>query len=175
MNRRFAFFLFLPAVVLLLGAAVAIRAQDMPKLETNAGFDELKSLAGEWQATNAAGKPVHITYVVVSNGSSLLERLHPTAEFEMVTMYSPDGNRVAATHYCNAGNQPQMRTEPLSGTPQKFSFQFVRSTNLASPGAGHMRKLVIRIQDRDHFTQEWTWVEGGKPPHAEVFHFTRQS
>lgn len=175
MNRRFAFLSIAATVVPLLGTATIISAQEMSKPKTNAGFDQLKSLAGEWEGTNGEGKPVHVVYEVASNGSALMERLHPTVEAEMVTMYSSDGDRLAMTHYCNSGNQPQMRTTPLSGASQKFTFDFVRATNLASPSAGHMGKLVVTIQDHNHFTQEWTWMEGGKPAHTEVFHFTRKS
>lgn len=174
MNRKPGLFSIATAAFLLLGSAVVISAQEVPKPKSNAGFDQLKSLSGEWEGVNADGKPVHAEYQVVSNGTALMERLHPMADMEMVTMYSPDGQRVAVTHYCEAGNQPQMQTESLSGPTQKFTFNFVRATNLDGPGSGHMGKLVVTVQDHDHFTQEWTWLEGGKPAHIEVFHFTRK-
>jgi hypothetical protein len=166
---------FVVAALSLLGPLLAV-PQHMPEhVKTNPGFDQLKTLAGEWEGTNAEGKTVRVTYEVASNGSALMERLHPTAESEMVTMYSSDGDHLAMTHYCNSGNQPQMRTEPVSGTSQKFTFEFVRATNLESPNAGHMGKLVLTLQDHDHFTEEWTWFDGGKPAHTEVFHFNRKS
>lgn len=175
MIRKFAVLSIATMAVSLLKMAPAISAQETMKPKTNTGFDQLKSLAGEWEGTNAEGKAVHVVYEVASNGSALMERLHPSAETEMVTMYSSDGDRLAMTHYCSSGNQPQMHTAAVSGTSQKFTFDFVRATNLASPGAGHMGKLVVTLQDHDHFTQEWTWMEGGKPAHTEVLHFTRKS
>ena len=161
--------------LILAGVSSRLSGQEMAKPKSNPGFEQLKSLSGEWTGTNADGKPVDVAYQVVSNGSALMERLHPAVEAEMITMYAPDGARVAATHYCNVGNQPEMQTEPLSGTPQKFDFHFVRVTNLASPGAGHMEKLVVTIQDHDHFLQEWSFVENGKVTHTQVLHFTRKS
>ena len=170
MNRKLAFYPAAAAAVVLLGSAAIISSQEMPKPKTNAGFEQLKSLAGGWEGVNSHGKPSRVEYQVVSNGSALMERLLPAAESEMMTRYSPDGQRVAVTHYCNVGNQPQMQTESLTGPTQKFTFNFVRATNLGSPGAGHMEKLVVTIQDREHLTQEWSFIENGKVAHTEVFH-----
>jgi hypothetical protein len=162
------------AVSTLLGFAANSPAQMNHPAHKSAALEPLKSLAGNWDGTTSGGNPVSVEYEVVSNGSSLLERLHPTGESEMVTLYSPDGARLAAIHYCDAGNQPQMQTAPITGTPQKFAFTFVRATNLASPAAGHMHQLIVTLQDHEHFTQEWTWIEKGKT-RTEFFHFTRKS
>jgi hypothetical protein len=175
MNRKLAVFSIAVLAVSLLGSAARQFAQDMPKPKTNAGFDQLKSLTGEWEGINPEGKPVRVEYQVVSNGSALMERLHPMGDMEMVTMYSSDGPRVTMTHYCDMGNQPQMRTEALPGPTQKFTFNFVRATNLDGPGAGHMGKLVLTLQDHDHFAQEWSFFENGKVTHTELFRFTRKS
>ena len=67
-----------------------------------------------------------------------------------------------------------MQTEPITGATRKFTFSFVRATNLASPSAGHMGKLVMTVQDQNHSTQEWTWIQNGKSK-TEVFRFTRKS
>jgi hypothetical protein len=166
----------LTGVALLVAWALAV-AQETPKqVKSNGSFDQLKLLAGEWEGTNGEGKRVHANYLLVSHGSVLMERLLDAGESsEMITMYSPDGSRLAMTHYCSAGNQPQMRTAPFSRSSRKFTFDFVRATNLESPNAGHMGKLVITIQDPDHFTQEWTWMEGGKPADTSILRFTRKS
>ena len=94
-------------------------------------------------------------------------------EGEMVTVYTPDGDRLAVTHYCSAGNQPQMRTALVTGELKQFSFAFVRATNLSSPATGHMHHLTVTLEDRDHFAQEWTWQEKGEA-HSQVFRFTRK-
>jgi len=41
----------------------------------------------------------------------------------MVTMFSVVGDHLVATHYCSAGNQPQMVTEPIAD-PQKNVLAF---------------------------------------------------
>jgi hypothetical protein len=156
------------AVVCTLVAGLA-RAQKKPAN----GFEQLKSLVGEWEGTMSEGGTAQVSYQLVSGGTALLERLRHGNEPEMVTMYTADGNRVAVTHYCNAGNQPQMSTAPIARESKVFSFSFVRATNLASPDAGHMDHLVVTLLDKDHFSQAWTWKEKGKT-RTVVFKFTRR-
>ncbi len=149
------------------------RERSVEGMKASPGFEQLKPLVGEWEAQKASGDSAHARYQLVSGGTALLERLKMGGEPEMVTVYTPDGDRLAVTHYCSSGNQPQMRTAPVAGEAKQFSFSFVRATNLASPNAGHMDHLTVTVQDRDHFTQEWTWKENGKT-HTEVLHFTRK-
>jgi hypothetical protein len=59
---------------------------------------------------------------------------------------------------------------PSGGT---LTFNFVDATGLASPQAEHMRKLVVKFQDADHFTQEWTHRMAGKEE-TGVFKYTRK-
>ncbi|MBZ5527026.1 MAG: hypothetical protein LAN71_03865 [Acidobacteriia bacterium] len=159
------------AVLPLLFAVSFLAAAPAP---APSAFDQLKSLIGTWEGVTPDGKSVRVTYEAASGGTALLERLKPADEPEMVTVYSPDGDRLAVTHYCSAGNQPHMRTEALAGNEKTFKFSFVSATNLASPDAGHMRGLVLTIVDHDHFTQEWTYLEKGKAA-TEVFRYTRKN
>jgi hypothetical protein len=160
-----------------LAAPAAAQAKPAPEhhmMAPSVGFDQLKPLVGEWDGQSAGAKAVHASYQLVSGGTALLERLSMGGEAEMVTLYSPDGDRLAVTHYCSAGNQPHMRTEPVSGGVKQFSFGFVSATNLATPTAGHMHHLTVNMQDPTHFAEEWTWMEGTQT-HTEVFNFTRKS
>jgi hypothetical protein len=137
------------------------------------GFEQLTPLAGEWEGTTADGRAVRLSYELASGGTALLERQQTGDEPEMITVYTPDGDRLYVTHFCSAGNQPQMRTPPFTGATKQFSFSLVRVTNLAGAGAGHMEHLILTLLDRDHFTQEWTWMENGKSK-TETFRFTRK-
>lgn len=149
-------------------------AQEPQKSNSNAGFDLVKSLAGNWEGTTPDGQPLHVSYSLISNGSAVMERRLAGGEAEMVTLYTADGNRVAVTHYCSAGNQPQMQTAPISSRPQKLSFTFVRATSLASKTTGHMVGLGLTFVDKDHLIQKWTWSEAGKTS-TEVDHLSRKS
>jgi hypothetical protein len=75
------------------------------------------------------------------------------------------------THYCSEGNQPRMRANGANGNT--VAFDFVDVTGLASPKAEHMRKLVVKFQDADHFTQEWTHSKAGKEE-TGVFRYARK-
>ncbi|HYS21283.1 MAG TPA: hypothetical protein VEO73_09385 [Gemmatimonadales bacterium] len=160
------------------GLAVPAAAQQaaaehhMPK--PSRGFAQLTPLAGEWEGKSPDGKIIHASYQVVSGGNALLERLQTSGEPEMLTVYAPDGERVAVTHFCSAGNQPQMQTAPITGDTKQFSFDFVHASNLASPTTGHMHHLTLTLADRDHLTQEWTWQESGQSK-TMAFQFTRKS
>jgi len=87
-------------------------------------------------------------------------------EISMVTIYHADGNRLALTHYCAAGNQPRMRSDkPAAGEALRFSF--VDATNLPSPDAGHMHSMAIRFEGPDHIRQVWTWRQEGSEQQKE--------
>ena len=155
-------------------AALWIAASAVP---ANAGnerpaFDRLKTLVGEWEGRNQAGR-VKITYTLVSGGSALMERLQPANEPEMITMYTADGDRILVTHYCSQGNQPEMATESMKAKADKYSFALVRVSGLKTPDEGHMVGLVLTLVDRDHLTQEWKYTDKGKTE-AEVFEYTRK-
>ena len=123
----------------------------------------LKSLAGDWQATTSEGKSVPISYQVVSEGSAVMETMK-TADGApyMITMYHRDGTGLMLTHYCAAGNQPRMRAAAVAEGGKKIVFKFLDVTNLANPGADHIRDLTITFTSPKQVVQEWTARKGGK-------------
>jgi hypothetical protein len=135
-------------------------------------FDQLKTLVGEWEGTSREG-PVKITYTLVSNSSALMERMQRGSEPEMITMYSVDGDHILVTHYCSAGNQPQMKSETMKSKAQKYSFSLVRVSGLKTEDEGHMIGLVLTILDNDHLTQEWKYQEKGKTG-VDLFEYKRK-
>jgi hypothetical protein len=162
--------IFVSACVII---APVLAAQEMHRAaRSTAAFDQMKTLAGEWQGKDSGGKPVKVTYTVVSNGSVVMEHLQPGKEAEMITMYTRDGDRMVVTHYCSAGNQPTMQTAPLTSATGKYDFSFVRASGMKSPDEGHMTALSLAISDKDHLAQTWTFLENGKSA-AETFNFTR--
>jgi hypothetical protein len=125
-------------------------------------FDRWKALEGTWEGAGKDGKPARITYTVTSAGSVVMETLTPSPEETMVTMYHRDGDRLMATHYCAAGNQPRMRSGKVAADAKTITFDYVDATNLAKPGDPHMVRLAVTFVDPDHVTQEWTFRSGGK-------------
>jgi hypothetical protein len=160
--------------LLCLTLCVFAAAQEMhPAARSTPAFDQLKSLAGEWERTNAQGSTVSLTYQMVSNGSVLMERLKSGDMSEMITMYSLDGDHILATHYCSAGNQPTMQTATATTATGKYDFGFVRVSGTRTPDEGHMVALSLTMPDKDHLTQVWTYEDHGKSM-ADTFAFTRK-
>ncbi len=133
-----------------------------------AAWAKLQKLAGTWEG-KYEGKEATITFQIISDGSVLMQT---DQEKGMVTMYHLDKSRLMMTHYCSAKNQPRM-TGQMSADGKRIAFNFLDITNLASPDAGHMQRLVLTFDDDNHITEEWTFVDHGKTL-AESFHFTRQ-
>ena len=134
-------------------------------------YDQIKSLAGNWQGKGPEG-PVHINYKLVSGGTAVMESIEVKAGAEMVTLYYLDGDRMMMTHYCMANNQPRMRADATS-SPTAIKFTFVDVTNLSSPDAGRMQAHSIIWKDADHVTQHWVWREKGQDK-EETFELQRQ-
>jgi hypothetical protein len=145
-----------------------------PATSGNPAFEQLKSLVGTWEGKIPSGATAKLTYEVVSNGSVVMERLHPSNEAEMITMYSLDHGRLVVTHYCSAGNQPTMQTDPVTAATGRYQFQFVSVSGTKTPDEGHMVGLTLILPDKNHLTEVWTFLEGGKN-NSETLNYTRKS
>ena len=158
------------AAILTLGA-IAARVDSQPA-PANA-FDRLKSLVGEWDGTDPAGKHVEDTIRLVSNNTALEETFQTDTDNQMVTMYTPDGNRLALTHYCSKGNQPHLETPAATASSNEFVFAFTGAMNLATNDDMHMHGMTLKLEDNDHFSETWTLMASGKQQ-TETFHLTRK-
>jgi hypothetical protein len=154
--RRCALFMLAFAVITLSSHSISAQSK------ATAGFEKLKSLAGDWQGKDPDGNELKVSYQVVSDGSALVETLQGANEPSMVTLYHLDGDKLMVTHYCSTGNQPRMVAETPVGEIKNLNFKFFDVTNLAIPSAGHMRSLAVTFQDQDHIKQVWTWRMDGK-------------
>ncbi len=160
-------------------AATAQQMQPVYKISAVAQTPEwqaIKSLAGQWEgfADAEGGKkaPAAVEMRVTGDGSAVMHVAAKNTAHEMVTMFHPDGDRLLATHYCAAHNQPRMAM--VKGqTPNQIRFEFVDGTNI-KPGELHMNRLVMTIVDADHHDEAWTSVADGKELPPAVFHYTRK-
>jgi hypothetical protein len=157
------------AILALVATAARLGSQPAP---ANA-FDRLKTLVGAWDGTDPTGKSVEDTIRLVSNNTALEETFQSDKDNQMVTMYTPDGNRLALTHYCSRGNQPRLRTPVVTATSNEFAFAFTGAANLASNDDMHMHGMMLKIEDNDHFSETWTLMANGKKQ-TETFHLTRK-
>jgi hypothetical protein len=136
-------------------------------------FDAIKNMPGTWEGKGSEGQPLEVTFKVTSGGSAVMsEILAPN--HDMISMIHLDGpNRLLLTHYCAVGNQPRMQAS-VSPDGKVITFVYVDATNLSSPDAGHMQRMVLTILDSNHHTEEWTFMDHGKE-HKEVFDLRRKS
>jgi hypothetical protein len=148
-----------------LGTSAAFAASAAQK-----SFEELKSLNGTWEGKTPDGQTVQVDYRVTSNGSALMSEIK--GKEDMISMFSLDGDRVVLTHYCSVGNQPRM---VASGSPDgtTITFDFLDVTNLATPDAGHMTRVVLSMPDANHHTEQWIYSDHGKQQ-TEVFDLWRK-
>lgn len=142
--------------------AVLISTAACAQSDAQKSFTQLKSLAGTWQGKNGQGMPLEVKFRDTADGSALMSEIQGHGPENMISMIHLDGpNRLMITHYCSAGNQPRMQGT-ASPDGKTFTFDFVDATNLATPDAGHMQRVVFTIVDADHHTEEWTFMDHGK-------------
>lgn len=127
-------------------------------------FDNMKSLAGNWEGKDSMGGAVEVSNRVTAGGSAVMSEIktsmHGKNE-DMISMINMDGDRVLLTHYCSAGNQPRMQAA-ISPDGKSITFTFVDATNLASPDAPHMKSVTFNFIDDNHHTEEWHFAVPGK-------------
>ena len=135
-------------------------------------FNQLKVPTGSWEGTGSDGKRIQVSFRDTAGGSALLSEIHGHGE-DMVSMFHMDGpDRLLITHYCTAGNQPRMQSS-ASPDGKTITFDFLDATNLASPEAGHMNRVVFSMLDPNHHTEEWIFADHGKQM-KEVFDLRRK-
>lgn len=163
-----------------LALACAIAALTIPQA-TRAGangseaFEQLKALAGHWEAQRAGDTKATIDLELTSGGTALIERLHAVEggkPMEMITLYYLDGDQLKLTHYCMAGNQPTMRASYAADT-KTLTFEFESATNLKSANDGHMHHAVYTFLDSDHFKTAWTFRKDQKDAFTEDVTYAR--
>ena len=141
--------------------------------KANAGLEKLKSLAGTWETKGPDGSAATVTYQVVSNGSVVMETISHSAEANMVTMYTVDGDRLMMTHYCGIGNQPRMRASVPSGDIKELKFNFVDGANMKKNDM-HMHALDMKFVDDTHVEATWSLYDKGKLKDDHAFSLVKK-
>ena len=169
MNRTQRYPILAAAVALvLIGAAITPAVE---KSNSVLAFERLTSLVGEWKGTQD-GTEMKLTYTLTADGSALMEEFR-AGKTVMVTMFTVDGDHLIATHYCSAGNQPQMMTRAITDPSAKsLTFSLSHVYGLKTPGDWHNTGLTVTLEDEQHLTQVWTYEYNGQTG-TNTFHFTR--
>ncbi|HLX11429.1 MAG TPA: hypothetical protein VKS81_01325 [Bacteroidota bacterium] len=147
--------------------------RELPQAKTCPSFDKLKALEGSWNGKDETGKPVTVTYKVMSAGTSVMESLDMGDHGTMVTMYTTDGSHVMLTHYCSLGNQPNMKCSKASADGNTLHFAYSGGANISGKKDTYMKALDVTFTDADHFTQAWSLSEKGVMGHPMKMEFER--
>jgi len=80
--------MMLAPVILLSPIALGLAADAPTALppDTQAAWDSLKKLAGDWEG-DASGDKANVVYRVTSNANTVMETLFPGTPHEMISMY----------------------------------------------------------------------------------------
>ena len=148
-------------------AAVTAFAQT----DAQKAFNAIKNMPGTWEGQTSEGDTVQVNFKTVSRGSAIVSEI--LGKDDMISVFNLDGSRLLMTHYCGMGNQPRMQAN-LSPDGKTITFTYVDATNLASPDAGHMQRMVLTVLDENHHIEEWTFVDHGKE-HKAVFDLRRKA
>jgi hypothetical protein len=126
-------------------------------------FEKLNSLSGSWQGT-IMGIPIKFTIRAASGGTAILQEgvttKGPTPDHE-ITMFYIEGDRLLATHYCDAGNRVKLKGKiSPDGKSVEFSFLDVAG----STKNGLVKRVLFTIVDANKHVERFTFVmANGKP------------
>ena len=140
--------------VVLCGASVLANAAQ-PSAQTV--FDQIKMLEGNWHSTK--GKTT-VNYALMAKGSTIVETWTMSPTRQSMTVYTIDGERMLATHYCPQGNAPRL---VLGKTDEDGShhFEFLDGANLQKIDGSHEHAFWIRLDLPDHLARSETYIANG--------------
>ena len=143
--------------------------------DSAAVFEQFKMLEGTWQGKSTKGWENRETYRVIAKGSAVLStsEFMESPEEAMASVIVLDHGELFLTHYCEAGNQPVLRATRIEESGKKVTFEFSGGTNLPTRDTGHMDKVVLFFEDKNHFSSQWSWYANGKQTLFETIRYER--
>ncbi len=141
---------------------------------SEAAFDRLKSLVGEWRGEHGDGQVSRKIYKLTANGQALAEEYNrlDRDDYDMLTVYHLNGDDLMLTHYCIAGNQPRMVSE-TSGDPDTLVFSFHDASGIDQPGEAHIHRVVFRFRGEERMAQKWIIRKDGEDQLTEAVEYVR--
>jgi len=163
-------------------------------VDAKTAFARIKTLAGTWKSQitgqhkaekskeNAEGhkkgeaheRNAPVIYKLTGAGSALVETQFPGSDHEMVSVYHLDGDDLRMTHYCAAQNQPRVKLDKASSTPDQLIFVFDGGTNLDPQKDMHIHGVKITFHADGKVTSAWEAYAGGKTAGTTTFTLSRQ-
>ena len=155
-------------LICLLALASVAPAQEPQKpaavqSDAQKALEKMKTLAGSWRGT-IMNIPITFTIRPASSGTAVLHEGNtdgggpPNHE---ITMFYLDGDRLLATHYCDAGNRARFEGK-MSPDGKALEFSFLDVTG--STRGGYLKGLTFTMIDANRHNVELTFVmPNGKP------------
>jgi len=112
-----------------------------------------------------------VVYEVVSGGNTVMERMFPGSDNEMISMYYLEGDDLVMVHYCESGNQPKM--ELTSSQGGVLTFDFIGGSNLDPAKDSHIHGARIRLAEDGSLQETWIGWDGGEKQGEMVMELTR--
>lgn len=143
--------------ILFLSCALAWPGSAFPA-DPSAGavFEQLKSFAGHWRSADPA-RATRVEFESIANGSTLVETWTMSPTRQSMTVYTMDGDRLLATHYCPQGNAPRLKYARTDASGAHH-FEFLDGANLQDPGGSHAHAFWVREDDGGAITRGETYI-----------------
>lgn len=150
----------------------ALAAAASAQTEAQKAFEAIKNMPGTWEGQTTDGHAVRVDFKVTAGGSAVMSEI--LGHEDMISMFNLDGpDRLFLTHYCAVGNQPRMQAS-VAPDGKTITFTFVDATNLATPDAAHMQRMILTLLDENHHTEQWIFADHGKE-HTVLFDLRRKA
>jgi hypothetical protein len=142
-------------------------------VDAHTAFARVKSLAGDWEGRTAGpdSAPARVEFRLSGGGSTVVERMFPGTEHEMVTVYHMAGEDLVLTHYCAMGNQPRMKLVS-GGAAGELVFDFVGGDNIEPATTTHMHTGRMTISS-ESYEARWTVYREGREAGSHGFAMKR--
>lgn len=162
----------------LFAASVSFAGEGQTAAPAPKEFEQLKVMVGKWEAKTKDSKTGKedkglVTYELTSGGTAIVEKLFAGTPHEMVSIYHTNNGKVAMTHYCMAGNQPELALK--KATEKTTTFELDGTKGITNKNENHMHGLVLTMVDKDHMKQEWSSFEKNKQVGTTVIELTRKT
>lgn len=150
----------------------ALTAQVPAADEAASPFEAMKQLVGRWEGLSWDGTPGAVTYHLTGAGTSLVETLLPGTSQEMMTVYHENAaGKLVGTHYCIAGNQPEIElTNAAEGT---FLFELSPDDQNVGEGEMHGHEFKLTVPSADSLLLDWSPWRGDTPLETRHYRFRR--
>lgn len=126
-------------------------------------FAKMKTIAGSWHGT-IMNIPIDVTTRLASSNTVILHEANTESggpPKHEITMFYVEGDRLLATHFCDAGNRARFEGK-MSPDGKSIEFTFLDVTG--STRGGLVKRMLFTLIDANKHVVEFTFMmPDGKP------------